>query len=65
MATKFIDAGKSSQYWQNELEATKCREQHFLKEGKQIVAVYRDERANRVEPKRRVNVLWSNTEIGR
>jgi len=57
---------RDAHYWRGELTAADNREKKWHKEANQVVARYIDDRANYVADStstRRVNVLWSNTQV--
>jgi hypothetical protein len=58
------DPPKSARYWHNQIDAALGREKNWRKKADAVVARYMDERPidNDVET-RRINILWSNTEV--
>lgn len=53
----------SSEFWLGEIEAAKKREERWWKRGQAVIDRYRDERDKENSFEKRVNILWSNTEI--
>lgn len=54
---------RESKYWLAEIEAAKQRAAKWHKKGKAVLDRYRDERDAVNEGQRKMNMLWSNTEV--
>ena len=55
---------KSARYWHNQIDASLKREDKWRKRGAEVVCRYLDERSrDDVDVERRINILWSNTEV--
>lgn len=58
------DPPKSARYWHNQIDAALKREDKWRKKADAVVSRYMDERAvNDDTETRRINILWSNTEV--
>lgn len=55
---------KSARYWHNQIDASLKREEKWRKRADAVVCRYMDERdRDDVDVERRINILWSNTEV--
>lgn len=54
---------RSSKYWLAEIEAAKTRQAPWHKRARAVLERYRDERDEANKNQRKVNILWSNTEV--
>ena len=61
------EAPKSSKYWQNQIDASLKREKPWRERAERVVCRYLDERPETdgagYDAVRRINILWSNTEV--
>ena len=57
------DEPQSSDFWLGEIEAAKKRDKKWWDRGQKVLDRYRDERDKEKSYEKRVNILWSNTEI--
>lgn len=63
------EAPESSKYWQNQIDASLKRERKWRKRADEVVCRYLDERGTQDgalkddDSARRINILWSNTEV--
>jgi len=57
---------RKAKYWHTQLESAKVRERSWVKSAKEVIARYHDDRngyPGSRDNERKVNILWSNTEI--
>src|ERR1700752_4336244 len=55
---------KSSKYWLNQIDAALGREKDWRKRAEKVIKRYMDERDDNDDTsQRRINILWSNTEV--
>ena len=58
------ESPKSARYWHNQIDASCKREATWRKRAEAVVCRYLDERdRDDVDVERRINILWSNTEV--
>lgn len=65
-ATEATPKRKSAKYWRNQIQAAEQREKKWRDTGKKVIARYLDDRAGYDGGEgceRRINILWSNTEV--
>lgn len=55
---------KSARYWHNQIDASLKREDKWRKRAEVVICRYMDERdRDEADVERRINILWSNTEV--